>query len=306
MSISNVCSTLGLQVEDLTSEDEIKKDGNTLVYGPYSDIEPYSSEELLIKYENPKPLVKGAKLQRDVWVSHWGASVSFEEAYELQNFGTKLKDNSFSRLEYNRRSQKYNLNVAACREVEIKLPPFAREPFYTDLVGNVSTSHFRQSPSESILRLRPRYPVFGGWNYNFTIGWSADLKYFSKLIGPEKYLLKVPLIEGPEDIFYDDVEINIILPEGAKEVEVLALKPSTPEGNSVVNSYLDFFGRPAIKLTYEGIIDNHRRSEIFVAYKLTTADSLKKPAAISLLFVAFFTLILYLGKQDIGITPKKK
>lgn len=208
--------TLGLQVEDLSSDEDIRKEGTSLIYGPYEDVDPYSSEELLIKYENPKPMIKSVKLQRDIWVSHWGASVSFEETYELHNSGTKLKDNSFSRLEYNRRSSSYNLNVAACRIVDIKLPPFAREPFFTDLVGNVSTSNFRQSESESLLQLKPRYPVFGGWNYNFTIGWSADIKYFTKLIGANQYLLKVPLLEGPEDIAYDEVTINIVLPEGAQ------------------------------------------------------------------------------------------
>lgn len=208
--------TVGLQVEDLSTEEDVKKDGAALIYGPYDDVKPYSFDELAIKYENPKPMMKAVKLQRDIWVSHWGASVSFEESYQLHNTGTKLKDNSFSRLEYSKRSPKYNLNIAACRNVDIKLPPFAREPYFTDLVGNVSTSNFRQSESESLLQLRPRYPVFGGWNYNFTIGWSADLKHFTKKIGADQYLLKVPLLEGPEDIAYDEVVINIVLPEGAQ------------------------------------------------------------------------------------------
>lgn len=293
-------------MEDLSEDEDVKKEGPSLIYGPFANVEPYASQDILIKYENPKPVVKAAKLQRDVWVSHWGASVSFEETYELQNSGTKLKDNSFSRLDYTRRSAKYNLNVAASRQIDIKLPPFAREPYFTDLVGNVSTSHFRQSEKESLLQLRPRFPVFGGWNYNFTIGWSTDLKHFSRVIGEDQYLLKIPLVEGPEDIAYDDVVINIVLPEGAQQIEVAALEPSTPETITVVKSFLDFFGRPSIQLTYANVIDNHRRSEIFVSYKLTTRDFLRKPVAITAVFIAFFTLILYLGKQDIGITPPKK
>lgn len=299
-------ATVGLLVEDLTYDGETKKEGAHLVYGPFEDVAPYSSEELMLKYENPKPMIKGAKLQRDIWVSHWGSTLSFEETYQLQNAGTKLKDNSFSRLEYNRRSSKYNLNIAALRNIDIKLPPFAREPFFTDLVGNVSTSNFRQSVSESLLQLRPRFPVFGGWNYNFTIGWSADLKHFTKLVGPDQYLLKVPLLEGPVDIAYDNVTVNIILPEGAKQVDVAALEPSSPEVLKVVYSYLDFFGRPAIELNYNSLIDSHRLSEVYVSYTLTTADSLRKAAAISALITAFFTLILFLGKQNLSITSTKQ
>ncbi|KAF5097725.1 hypothetical protein D0Z03_001344 [Geotrichum reessii] len=264
------------------------------------------NQELQIKFENPKPLVKGTKLQRDIWISHWGSTASFEEFYQLQNPGTKLKDNSFSRLDYARRSNTYNLNVAATRIIDIKLPPYAREPYYTDLVGNVSTSNFRQDSTESVLQLKPRYPIFGGWNYNFTIGWNVDLKHFARVIGEDRYLLKLPLLEGPEDIAYDEVVINIVLPEGSQEIDLSALTPSVPESINVVKSYLDFFGRPTIQLRYDNVIDNHRRSEIFVSYKFTKQDALKKPALISAVFVGFFSVFLFLSKIDIGITPKKK
>lgn len=295
-----------MQVADLSSEEEPEKEDLYLVYGPYENVEAFTSEELLVKYENPKPILKAEKLERDIWISHWGGSASFEETYQLHNPGTKLIDNSFSRVEYAKRVTAYNLNVAAVRAIDVKLPPFAREPYFTDLVGNVSTSNFRQNKKESLLSLRPRYPVFGGWNYNFTIGWSADLKYFNKVIGKDKYLLKLPLLEGPEDISYSEVVVNIILPEGASDIDIATLTPSVPEGIAIVKSYLDFFGRPAIQLRYNNVIDNYRRSDIFVTYTYTTQAWLTKPTVISAIFALFFTGFLFLGKLDIGITAKKE
>lgn len=193
-----------------------QQDGATLMYGPYEDVKPYTSDMITITFESPKPLAKAVKLERDIWVSHWGATASFEERYDLQNFGTRLTGNSFSRMEYNKRAEKYNLNIASLKRLDFVLPPFVRDPYYTDLVGNVSTSHFRRDESLSLLQVRPRFPVFGGWHYNFTLGWNADLKHFVKMIAPERYLLKLPLVDGPGDVSYNQVTINIMLPEGAQ------------------------------------------------------------------------------------------
>ena len=69
------------------------------------------------------------------------------------------------------------------------------------------------------MELKPRYPVFGGWNFPFRIGWDANLKDFlRKATTGEGYVLKVPFLEGPkmnEGISYEKVELRVILPEGA-------------------------------------------------------------------------------------------
>jgi oligosaccharyltransferase complex subunit alpha (ribophorin I) len=93
-------------------------------------------------------------------------------------------------------------------------------PYFTDVIGNVSTSRFRSNKREAVLDIKPRYPVFGGWNYPFRVGWDADLKKFlRKLNTGNSYVLNVPFLEGPkqpEGIVYEHVELRIILPEGAE------------------------------------------------------------------------------------------
>lgn len=105
------------------------------------------------------------------------------------------------------------------------LPPGIHDAYYYDLVGNVSTSHLRTAPSVpkgensdrySLLELRPRYPVMGGWNYSFTLGWDSPLEDYAgydKATG--KYVVGVPLMTVIPTAVVDEAEITLILPEGA-------------------------------------------------------------------------------------------
>lgn len=109
----------------------------------------------------------------------------------------------------------------------LQLPSGARDPYFTDIVGNVSTSRFRPAPRKSairsggaertsILELKPRYPLLGGWNYSFTVGWDAplaDSAKFDKATG--QYVVAVPFFTHIPGSVVDDAEVKVILPEGA-------------------------------------------------------------------------------------------
>ena len=93
------------------------------------------------------------------------------------------------------------------------------DAYYTDVVGNVSTSRFRTNKREALLEAKPRYPVFGGWKYPFTIGWNSDAKNFLRKTQAGGYVLNVPFMEGPkqaEGVEYKEVNIQVLLPEGAE------------------------------------------------------------------------------------------
>ena len=94
------------------------------------------------------------------------------------------------------------------------------DAYFVDDIGNVSTSRFRSNFREANLELKPRYPLFGGWNYSFKVGWNADLKNVLRHVKgrTDSYVLKVPFFEGPkqaEGTEYEKVVTRIILPEGA-------------------------------------------------------------------------------------------
>jgi oligosaccharyltransferase complex subunit alpha (ribophorin I) len=91
----------------------------------------------------------------------------------------------FSRLAHQQSKFHATKPAQVLAELSLRLPPSAHSVYYYDTIGNVSTSHFRPGATigtgrrarviDGILELRPRYPVLGGWNYSFTVGWDSPL-----------------------------------------------------------------------------------------------------------------------------------
>lgn len=107
----------------------------------------------------------------------------------------------------------------ALKELRFPLRVGSADAYYYDVIGNVSTSRFRSNKREAVLETKPRYPVFGGWKYPFTIGWNSDAKHFLRKLSGGSYILNVPFLEGPkqaEGVEYEQVELRVILPEGAE------------------------------------------------------------------------------------------
>ncbi len=110
--------------------------------------------------------------------------------------------------------------MAALKELRFPLAIGSEDPYFIDDIGNVSTSRFRTNMREANLELKPRYPVFGGWNYSFRVGWNGDLSGYVRRLktGSDGFVLKVPFLDGPkqvEGIEYERVVTRVILPEGA-------------------------------------------------------------------------------------------
>jgi len=137
----------------------------------------------------------------------------------------------FSRLAHQQSRYHATKPAQILADLTLRLPPSAHSPYYYDTIGNVSTSNFRQgsvpaslaksskiktSPRvvEGSLQLRPRYPLLGGWNYTFTVGWDMPLGDVLKSQGSKK-VLGVPFLTGWRDLLVDDAELRVILPEGA-------------------------------------------------------------------------------------------
>jgi oligosaccharyltransferase complex subunit alpha (ribophorin I) len=197
-----------------------QKEGSKFTYGSFGEVTAGAIEPVQVRYEFTKPLIHVSRLERDVEVSHWGGNVAFEERYTLHNRAANLSK-QFSRVEWTQQ-QYYNPSSSAIKELRFPLKVGSLDPYFTDVIGNVSTSRFRSNKREANLEIKPRFPIFGGWNYPFRVGWNADLKTFlRKMSGSEGYVLNVPFLEGPkqsEGVQYEVVELRVILPEGAEYV----------------------------------------------------------------------------------------
>ena len=196
-----------------------EKQGSIFTYGPYDNIPAGSSQEASIRYEFTKPVTHGILLERDTEVSHWGGNLATEERHWLTNQGAHLLG-QFSRVTWATQHNQYNsAPTSALTGLKIPLKIGTVDAYFTDDIGNVSTSRFRSNVREALLEAKPRYPVFGGWNYSFRVGWNGNLKnYLRRLKSSDGYILRVPFIEGLRNLegaSYGKVVLRIILPEGA-------------------------------------------------------------------------------------------
>lgn len=195
-----------------------QKAGSKYTYGSFADIPAGAIEPVRVRYEFTKPLIHVSTLERDVEVSHWGGNVAFEERFTLTNRAANLSS-QFNRVQW-ASSQFYpNSQTTAIKELKFPLKVGSLTPYFTDVIGNVSTSRFRSNKREANLEIKPRYPVFGGWNYPFRVGWDSNSQKFLRKLGGDKYVLNVPFLEGPkqgEGVEYEHVEVRVILPEGAE------------------------------------------------------------------------------------------
>ncbi|KAI0910516.1 Ribophorin I [Ustulina deusta] len=283
------------------------KQGSKLTYGPFPELPAGASSPVKVRYEFNKPVTHVSHLERDIEVSHWGGNVAFEERYTLFHHGANLSS-QFSRVKW-AQSQYFSPQTFALREMKFVLGPGSKDAYFTDVIGNVSTSRFRSNKREAILELKPRYPVFGGWKYPFTIGWNADSKNYLKQ-SDGKFLLNIPLIEGPkqaEGVEYEHVDVRVILPEGAENVKFYTTAPDSSiieHSVDIVITYLDTVGRTVLTIKARNLVDELRDRELIVSYEYSTAAALRKPFVIFSSTMAVFVGIWLLSKLDVSFSTK--
>ena len=68
------------------------------------------------------------------------------------------------------------------------------------------------------MEIQPRFPLLGGWSFEFTVGWDLNLGSWMKNVGRDKKMLAVPFMTGLKGVVVDEAELIVTLPEGAKSV----------------------------------------------------------------------------------------
>lgn len=260
--------------ETLSEEYQGRVENDSLVYGPFKSIvfKKFTSLPLALSFDKQAPLPYVYNVKRDYWISHWSDALSVEEHYQFSNKAVKLAK-GFSRVDWmsGRYSMKPNPAIVA---IQIPLAPqvSAQDFYYTDLVGNVSTSMFINND----LILKPRFPIFGDWNYNFTVGWNHKLSEFVREF-KDSHVLAVPLLNGINDVTYEQVELSFLLPEGATFMDVHS--PVNYDSLEVEPefSYFDVAsGHTKITLKFSNLVDEMKNLKVVVIYKYTILDQFKK------------------------------
>jgi len=99
--------------------------------------------------------------------------------------------------------------------------------------------------------------------------------------------------------------LNIILPEGATDVQFVAPFPSVSNSTGYHITYLDTTGRPVLTFQYKDLTVKHAES-ILVSYKVSMSAHLKKPIAVAAAFFSLFTLAMFAKRVDLTLHQKKK
>ncbi|KAI2787376.1 hypothetical protein POX_f07740 [Penicillium oxalicum] len=166
--------------EGLKSGADPERKGATYTYGPYdtAKVTPGTEYPVTVRYEYTHPVITVNLLERDLEVSHWGGNLATEERYWLRNNASQLT-NQFSRVEWTFASYQ-KAPTCAVRELNYPLLPGSVDAYFVDDIGNVSTSRYRPGTAKTgaNLEFKPRYPIFGGWNYSFKLGWNNNLSAF--------------------------------------------------------------------------------------------------------------------------------
>jgi len=304
----------------LTSSADPERQGSTFTYGPYdtAKVPPGTTYPVTVRYEFTKPILACSLLERDVEVSHWGGNLATEERYWLRNDGAGLS-NHFSRVSWATQNfyiQSGQMATSALRELKVPLKPGSVDPYFTDDIGNVSTSRYRPNTvREASLELKPRYPVFGGWKYSFRIGWNNALSSFlRKLQTPaDTYVLSVPLLEGPkmpEGIQYERLIFRVILPEGATNIHWETHGgvgvPTLHAEQGLYKTFLDTLGRTELTLSAINVVDEARDVQVLISYEYPFWAAFRKPLSVFGGVLAIFVVAWLVGRVDTSIGKKNK
>ncbi|KAK2879380.1 hypothetical protein FQN49_000948 [Arthroderma sp. PD_2] len=300
----------------LKSEEDPKREGSTFTYGPYDmEVKPGTSAPITVRYEYTRPIVTCTRLERDIEISHWGGNLATEDRFWFRNDAAKLSK-QFSRVEWTKK-QFHNAPSVALNLIRVPLAPGSVDPYFIDDIGNVSTSRFLPSTETrpGLLDLRPRYPIFGDWKYSFKIGWNNPLSSVlrkQKSGSGESYVLRVPFIDGPkmpEGVQYQEVDIRIVLPEGAENVKYdivdgLGIPNHIRSEISLFKTFLDTKGRTVLKLSASKVGDEAKDGHLIVTYDYPFLALFRKPLSIFGALLAVFTGVWVLGNIDVSIKKR--
>ncbi|KAI9904858.1 hypothetical protein N3K66_001387 [Trichothecium roseum] len=285
-----------------------QKQGSKLIYGPFEEKPAGAVSPASVRFEFTKPVTHVANLDRDVEVSHWGGNVAFEERYILIHRGANLTS-QFNRVKW-AAQQYFKPETFALKDIRIPLQPGSEDPYFTDTVGNVSTSNFRSGKREALLELKPRYPIFGGWKYPFTIGWNSNAANFLRKTASGGYVLKIPFLEGPkqaEGIEYAQVNVRVLLPEGAENVKILADIPESSLNENSVSlhkTYLDTIGRTSVTIKARNLVDEFRDRDLIISYDVSSSITWRKPLVIFSTVMTLYFAAWAIGKVEVGFAKK--
>jgi len=293
-------------VESFAPRKHAARAGDKLTFGPYDTLAaPYSlGEPLSVHSENNAPFATMRTLDKEIEVSHWG-NVAVTEHYLLQHTGAALKG-EFLRSSY-QSYQPAERGRASFASLPVVLPADARELYFRDVIGNISSSRARFEKDRVFVELTPRYPLFGGWKADLEFGYSlpAQAVLSRSAADAEELVLDMPFGTPFPTVSADVVTVRVVLPEGARDVRWETPFDVDSEDAETRLTYLDTSGRPVLVLRKRNIVAGHMQ-HFRVVYKFPSVHLWREPGLLVAAFLAVMLLTMLYVRVDLSFGTKKE
>ncbi|CAO3568941.1 unnamed protein product [Mortierella alpina] len=288
-----------LEVHEHPPDGEVAVKNNQVILGPYNDLQALEHGIFEIQYQLTGAVQHIRHLRRDIEVSQWGNNLAVEEHYNFVNKGAELKGH-FSRIDYQRNPMGIR-DGNAVLAFQTQVPKLARDIYFRDEIGNISTSTLSAQPDHVLLTMKPRFPLFGGWTTTWYIGYNAPLDgYLRHIPNSDRYVLKVPVYVPMKETSYEEVDIRVVLPEGAKNVKVHVPYEVESIEHSTTKTYMDSVGRYTVSIEAKNLIEEHAQ-DMLIEYEYSSVSYLTKPLAAATLLMAIFGSSMVLSRLDFRI-----
>lgn len=195
------------------------KSSEALVLGKYSNIKPFSTDNVSIHFVNESPFSEARSVERTIRLSHW-SGIHVTEEYDIQHGGAKYVGR-WSRATFLKQEHARGGPIS---RFSAMLPDTAHSLIFKDRIGNIynwDTIH-NSREEKTYVKLIPRYPLYGGWETKFKFGYSIPLKQLVSSISSNKYEVKLSVLPSISGLVSDEVVLKILLPEGAHSPEIQA------------------------------------------------------------------------------------
>lgn len=267
---------------------------STITYGPYKGSNPFRTHELRIHFENNSPFLAVNEMMRWIELSQWG-NIAVEETYHMSHDGARLKGH-FSRYDYQRTP-----THAAIKSFKTVLPSAARDVYYRDEIGNISTSNMLMKEDSVEVEIRPRFPLFGGWQTRYYMGYNIPAYEYLHHKG-DQFILKMRLADHVfDDFVVDKLVVKIVLPEGASNINMKTPYEVKRGKDELHKTYLDTTGRTVVVLIKDNVVENHIQ-DFELHYTFKKIQMLHEPFLCVAAFYILFISVIAMVRLDFSIT----
>ncbi|CAJ0605625.1 unnamed protein product [Cylicocyclus nassatus] len=181
------------------------------------------------------------------------------------------------------------------------LPASAKDIYYRDEIGNISTSAVRLRADSVDVELKPSYifPLFGGWRTSYVIGYNVPSFEYLYNKG-NNYALEMRVLDHIFDnAVVEKLTTKIILPEMIRKARLITPYSMDRRPDEVRATYLDTTGRTVIVLQKENLVPEHIQS--FLCFTIEFSQMIREPLLATAFFFALFTVVIIYVRFDFTI-----